>query len=190
MKIFLVLLVLKHKPNLKALRMMLMQLVTIKMNWKVEKIMSKWHYVEMMEMVQAKQRAVIIKIIIIIYNNSNGNSNDFIFNKEVSKWSMEEVLEWIKMILINEGLNVSNVINPFLNEFSSKNITGKMLLRFENDIDSNDNSMIEQFGKEFSKENQSFGVWMTIKSEIKNLNNNSNIIENVNASFCVVCFVL
>ena len=72
------------------------------------------------------------------------------------------------MNLVNNGLEMQQIDN-FLNEFSKQSITGRVLSLFEQQLNAGDEKEWNQFRSEFSKENQTFGIWFTIKNAIKEI---------------------
>ena len=96
-------------------------------------------------------------------NNNNVNSTSMINENNISNFSQKEVLIWIKINLSKNGIN-NNKIKLFLIEFNKKCITGSILLKFKNN-----EKLIDSFIKQFSEENQAFGIWMILKSMIQNI---------------------
>ena len=105
-----------------------------------------------------------------IYDNDNiktvGNTETGINNKDISKWNERDVIIWLKKNLLNNGFN-KQIILSFLEEFQAKYITGKLLLQLKNQP-----NLIDELKKEFSQQNQAFGIWMVIRTEIQSLDQN------------------
>ena len=76
------------------------------------------------------------------------------------KWEQKDVLIWIKYILLKNGIN-NKIIKRFLIEFSKKCITGSMLKQFKNN-----ETLIDSLIKQFSIDNQAFGIWLVLRASI------------------------
>ena len=99
----------------------------------------------------------------VVNTGVNGKVNN-VNEANYSKWTQNEVLNWIKTHLINNGID-NNTIESFLNEFKQKYITGSMLVQLKNNP-----KLIDSLMKQFTKENQIFGIWLVLRSMIVNLN--------------------
>ena len=96
-------------------------------------------------------------------NNNGATDTNAINEKNYMNWSQMEVLNWVKMNLENNGID-DNKMNRFLNEFNEKHITGSMLVKFKND-----ENLLNTFINGFTELNQTFGIWMILKSSIGNV---------------------
>ena len=94
------------------------------------------------------------------------DNHDTLAATNYKTWNQEQVLSWIKTNLINNGLG-NEQIDKFLNEFRTKSITGKMLSQFEQQLNADSEKRWNQFRGEFSKENQTFGIWFAIETAVK-----------------------
>ena len=94
------------------------------------------------------------------------NGGISIDESKYQQWSKKDVLIWLKENLINNGFSQKQA-KRFLKEFSKQSITGGTLhmLKYKD----NDEVMFNQLRREFSIENQAFGLWMTVKTCIKDL---------------------
>ena len=84
------------------------------------------------------------------------------------KWDRKQVLIWIKLNLINNGLD-NNIVKSFLKEFSQKYVTGAMLEQFYNNPE-----LIKGLKAEFSQKHQVFGIWMVFETSLRNIGDNVN----------------
>ena len=82
---------------------------------------------------------------------------------EYLKWTPNQVSKWLRKKLILKNIS-SNDIDIFLKEFSTKCVSGAMLDDF-----ANDNLLLVDLRKEFSKKNQAFGIWLVVKNSIQEL---------------------
>ena len=98
----------------------------------------------------------------------NGDSNDV----GIVLWNEQTVLNWIRGLLLNDGLDGHEVVDPFLQEFKTHHITGPMLLRL-----GNNRAMIDELKNQFTKKNQAFGIWMVLKNEIVDIVNKEKQIQ-------------
>ena len=78
-------------------------------------------------------------------------------------WSQKEVLIWLKMSLVENGID-NEIIKSFLKEFSRKYVTGAMLVRFQKD-----EKLLDSLQEQFSARNQAFGLWMVVKTALKGI---------------------
>ena len=80
------------------------------------------------------------------------------------KWKWEWNYE-NKNEIKNENIIINNnKIKLFLIEFYKKCSTGSILLKFKNN-----EKLIDTFIKQFSKENQAFGIWIILKLSINTI---------------------
>ena len=93
------------------------------------------------------------------YSNSSGlvhtATNNFHL-KETVKWSKRDVLVWMKMHLVENNID-HHIIKSFLTEFSKKHITGVTIEKFKSD-----KNAMKKLKMEFSKQNQAFGICLSV----------------------------
>ena len=63
------------------------------------------------------------------------------------------------------------MIKSFLFEFSTKYVTGAMLMQLKKDED-----MIDKLMEKFSEKNQAFGIWMVVKNAIMNIGDSAQTV--------------
>ena len=101
--------------------------------------------------------------IILSEHNENHDTLDV---TDYKTWNQEQVLAWIKMNLVNNGLG-NDQIDHFLKEFKTKSITGKMLSYFQQQLNAGNKNEWNEFRADFSNDNQTFGIWLVIQNAIK-----------------------
>ena len=93
--------------------------------------------------------------------NPLGHQQSMILKEEkYQDWTQKEVLIWLKMILLNNGME-KNMIKSFLIEFSQKCVSGVVLKHLKSN-----EKLIDSMMTQFSQKNQAFGIWLVIKSAI------------------------
>lgn len=87
-------------------------------------------------------------------------SNKLKSETSYEKWNQEDVLKWIRRNLDDNSID-NERIESFLDEFSQKYVTGKMLTQLKHS-----ERLIDDLKSQFSKENQIFGLWLVVKTAI------------------------
>ena len=118
---------------------------------------------------------------IAIVNNMNGMGDgmedgmgpgtDALINAGIKdenyvSWTQKQVILWLKMHLVNNGIN-RKIVKEFLIEFSSKCITGQILQSLKENP-----QMIDDLRKDFTPNNQAFGLWAVVKIGIQGIGEN------------------
>ena len=86
-------------------------------------------------------------------------------------WNQKQVVNWLRNILTSNNFD-KKTIDKFLNEFSTKQVTGKTLMKFKQD-----EKLMDKFESTFSNENRAFGIWLEIKSAISYIDIASTLTE-------------
>ena len=97
------------------------------------------------------------------YHGTRGYSSTDKMSNDYRIWTQTDVLNWIKMRLIEKNIS-GDVIDSFLKEFETKCVSGAMLDDF-----GADKHLLNDLKRDFSPQNQAFGVWMVITQSIKQL---------------------
>ena len=84
---------------------------------------------------------------------------------------VREILIWLKENLMNNGFNQEKA-KIFLKEFAKMGITGGTLYGLKND--KNIDQTINSLRNEFSTKNQTFGIWIVVKSCIQTIGDSEN----------------
>ena len=79
------------------------------------------------------------------------------------EWKKEQVLLWLESNLRKDQFD-NQTIDTFLNQFKAHEITGATLYELKND-----KTEIATFKSEFSKQNQAYGIWSSLKRALRPL---------------------